>query len=75
MSLNTNGWDYGYHINLEKVNSILQSNSTDDKKAIDGIVNSTDLNIESAPSTFEDLNKEILNQLKKDKSSTLAEAV
>ena len=27
MSLNTNGWDYGYHINLNKVNNIINSNT------------------------------------------------
>jgi hypothetical protein len=34
MSLNTNSWDYGYHINLEKVNTIIYSNKAIDEKNI-----------------------------------------
>ncbi len=30
MSLNTNGWDYGYHIKLNKANEILTNKSTND---------------------------------------------
>jgi len=34
MNLSTNSWNYGYHINLEKVNSEIGSSITDDDKKI-----------------------------------------
>ena len=40
MSLNTNGWDYGYHLNLEKVNKMILDNAAKDKTDVENFINS-----------------------------------
>lgn len=71
MSLSTDGWDYGYHINLKKVNEDILLNSKKNISDVTVFINSSNINISLGPSTFNSLNNAILLELRKDANSKL----
>ena len=62
MSLNTNGWDYGYHINLNKVNNIINSNT--DSVILQNFITALSNSNINTPNNLTDLNSNINTYIK-----------
>ena len=75
MSLNTNGWDYGYHIKLDKVNENIKTNSIADDTSLNMFVNNLSINILSSPNNITDLNKAIYDELIKNTTSSIIKSI
>ena len=76
MSLNTNGWDFGYHIKLDEANKILKANAGADLNLVKNFVDTKNISFSANPvSDFLTLNSLILNQLIQDAISTLIKTI